>query len=39
MFLNNARIEDLEGIRFYEQDVLYNNNIYTDDIEITVKVK
>lgn len=39
MFLNNARIEDLEGIRFYEQDVLYDNNIYTDDIEITVKVK
>jgi len=37
MFQNNARIENLTGIRFYEQDVLYDDHTYSGDIEIIIK--
>lgn len=37
MFQNNARIENLTGIRFYEQDILYDDHTYTGDIEIVIK--
>lgn len=37
MFQNNARIENLSGVRFYEQDILYDDHIYSGDIEIIIK--
>lgn len=37
MFQNNARIENLSGIRFYEQDILYDDHTYSGDIEIIIK--
>lgn len=37
MFQNNARIENLSGVRFYEQDIIYDDHIYTGDIEIIIK--
>lgn len=37
MFQNNARIENLTGIRFYEQDILYDDHTYSGDIEIIIK--
>ena len=36
MFISNSRIELVEGIRFYEQDVLYDDYIYTGDCQIDV---
>lgn len=37
MFQNNARIENLSGVRFYEQDIIYDDHIYTGDIEVIIK--
>ena len=36
MFISNSRIELVDGIRFYEQDVLYDDYIYTGDCQIDV---
>lgn len=36
MFISNSRIELIDGIRFYEQDVLYDDYIYTGDCQIDV---
>lgn len=38
MFLSNSRIEKNNNILFYEQDLLIDNHIYTNNIDITVKV-
>ena len=40
MIQNNSRIEviDKHGILFYEQDILYDNNIYNKDIEINFTI-
>ena len=38
MLQNNARIENLKGIMFYEQDMLYDNHTYSGDIQIVVQV-
>lgn len=36
MFMANSRIELVEGIRFYEQDVLYDDYIYSGSCQIEV---
>jgi hypothetical protein len=36
MFISNSRIELVDGIRFYEQDILYDDYIYTGDCQIDV---
>lgn len=39
MFQNTSRIESIEGLRFYEQDILYDNYTYSGDIELTIDVQ
>ena len=36
---NNSRVELYNGIKFYEKDVLFDNHIFTQDIEITADVQ
>ena len=36
MFKSNSRIELVDGIRFYEQDVLYDDYIYTGSCQVEV---
>lgn len=36
MLRNNSRIELLNGIRFYEQDILYDDYIYTGSCQIEI---
>jgi hypothetical protein len=38
MFQQNCRIEKFNGIRFYEQDILYDDYIYSNDIQIVLNV-
>ena len=37
MLNRNARIEELSGIRFYEQDIIYDDHAYSGDIEIVIQ--
>lgn len=36
MIQNNARISDLKGLVFYEQDIVYDDHIYTEDMDIII---
>ena len=36
MFQNTSRIENIKGLRFYEQDILYDNYTYSEDIELVI---
>lgn len=36
MFQNNCRIERKGGLAFYEQDILFDDYIYTEDTSITI---
>ncbi len=38
MLQNDARIENINGLKFYEQDIIYDNHEYIGDIEITIKL-
>lgn len=38
MLQNNCRVENFNGLRFYEKDVLYDNYVFTEDIQITLDV-
>jgi hypothetical protein len=38
MFQSNSRIEKFKGIRFYEQDVLFDDYVFTNDIVVTLGV-
>lgn len=38
MIQNNSRIENHKGILFYEQDILYDDHVYTEDIEIDFEI-
>lgn len=38
MIQNNSRIENQNGVLFYEQDILYDDHVYTEDIEINFVV-
>lgn len=38
MLQHNCRIEKFNGIKFYEKDVLYDDYVFTNDIQITVDV-
>ena len=38
MFMPNSRIELVDGIRFYEQDLIYDDYIYSGDIQIEVDI-
>lgn len=37
MLNKSARIEELSGIRFYEQDIIYDDHAYSGDIEILIQ--
>ena len=39
MFISNSRIELVDGIRFYEQDFLYDDYLYSGDIDITLRLR
>lgn len=39
MLLSNCRIEKEKDITFYEQDILIDNNVYSGDIDIILKVE
>ena len=34
----NGRIENINGLKFYEQDVLMCSYIYSDDVKINVSI-
>ena len=36
MFQNTSRIENIKGLRFYEQDILYDDYTYSEDIELVI---
>ena len=38
MFMPNSRIELINGIKFYEQDLIYDDYIYTGDIQIELDI-
>ena len=38
MFKSNSRIEYKDGIRFYEQDILYDDYVYTGSCQITLDI-
>ena len=38
MLEQNCRIENLNGFKFYEKDVLYDNYVFTNDIELNIDV-
>ena len=38
MLQNNCRIEKFKGFKFYEKDVLYDDYIFTNDIQLTIDV-
>ena len=38
MLKSNSRIELLDGIRFYEQDVLYDDYIFTGSFKIELDI-
>lgn len=38
MLEQNCRIENLSGFKFYEKDVLYDNYVFTNDIELNIDV-
>lgn len=38
MFLKNSRIERKDGIRFYEQDILFNEYLFTNDIIVDLTI-
>lgn len=35
---NNSRVENINGVRFYEQDILMCSYVYSDDIKIDITV-
>jgi hypothetical protein len=38
MFQSNSRIEKFKGLRFYEQDILMDDNIYSGDSQIVLNL-
>jgi hypothetical protein len=38
MFKSNCRVENTKGIKFYEQDILVDDYVYTRDLEMAVAV-
>lgn len=36
MFQPISRIENVKGVRFYEQDILFDDYVYTDDVQIHI---
>ena len=38
MLQPNCRVENFNGTRFYEKDILYDNYVFTHDIELTIDV-
>lgn len=38
MFMPNSRIELVDGIKFYEQDIIYDDYVYTGSIQIEVDI-
>ena len=38
MLKSNSRIELLDGIRFYEQDVLYDDYVFTGSFKIELDI-
>ena len=38
MLEQNCRVEKFNGFRFYEKDILYDNYIFTNDIQLTIDV-
>lgn len=38
MIQENCRIENFNGYRFYEQDILFDNYMFSNDIELTINL-
>ena len=38
MFKANSRIELANGIKFYEQDILYDDHVYSDSCQVEVDI-
>lgn len=38
MIQENCRIENVNGYRFYEQDILFDNYMFSNDIELTINL-